>query len=310
MKRRNVLASMGAFTASGSLVLGSGAFTSAEVQRDVDIDIVGDPDAFLGLLYPDANGNAQRNGIDIADGGTDLFFATNQFGSDTEITSFSAEIPDESCLSLDYEDDLPSPFTTGVGVQVQITEDCGGDCPEKTTVEITAEGDGFSVEAERAFEISSCPQAGGDTGCTIITKDGNDIDVETDVDDFEVESSGNGNNETWTLSGGVHNCIKVDVEGNHEITLTDVCVQNDLTIADTGTPNLTIEHSSISGELDVDISGDASVNLLESVCVGDDVIGNVTGNASLSVGDETVEEITGSLEQSPLGDLVGDCDPC
>ena len=49
MKRRNVLIGLGAVTAASSSVLGTGAFSSATLQRDVTIAVVGDADAFVEL---------------------------------------------------------------------------------------------------------------------------------------------------------------------------------------------------------------------------------------------------------------------
>ncbi|WP_169051894.1 LamG-like jellyroll fold domain-containing protein [Halorhabdus amylolytica] len=49
MKRRRFILGLGAATAGGSAMLGSGAFTSVEAERSVTIDVVGDADAFLRL---------------------------------------------------------------------------------------------------------------------------------------------------------------------------------------------------------------------------------------------------------------------
>jgi hypothetical protein len=281
MKRRSVLASMGAFTASGSLVMGSGAFTSAEVERDVNIDVVPDDEGFLGLLYPDAEGNAERNSVDIEGGGTDLLFATNQFGLDAEITSFSAEILGESCLSLDYEDDLPSSFTTGKGVQVQITEDCSGDCPEKTTVEISAEGGGFSVEAERTFDIScsddvnqgECGSGSDTSNCLTITGPGDITGGNYDCITFDIQGNGNDTN-----GGGPGN--SGSGVGNAEILIEDVQVTGSVCIQEAGTQDITIKNSTISGDVNIDIFGDVTI-YLDNICVNGIINDNLQGNATL-----------------------------
>ena len=51
MKRRDVLTSMGAATAAGSVLVGAGAYSRVEAQRGVTVEIVGDEDAYLGLRY-------------------------------------------------------------------------------------------------------------------------------------------------------------------------------------------------------------------------------------------------------------------
>ncbi len=47
MKRRNVLAALGAISAGGTIVTGTGAFTSVEANRDVSVQVADDANAFL-----------------------------------------------------------------------------------------------------------------------------------------------------------------------------------------------------------------------------------------------------------------------
>lgn len=49
MKRRNVLAMLGAIGGGGAVASGTGAFTSVEADRDVAVAVSGDADAFLAL---------------------------------------------------------------------------------------------------------------------------------------------------------------------------------------------------------------------------------------------------------------------
>ena len=49
MKRRNLLAGIGGTVIGGSALLGSGAFSRVESQRQVSIQVAPDPDAYLGL---------------------------------------------------------------------------------------------------------------------------------------------------------------------------------------------------------------------------------------------------------------------
>ena len=49
MKRRNFLVGAGGSALGGSLLLGSGAFTSVEAQRNINIEVADDPNAYLGL---------------------------------------------------------------------------------------------------------------------------------------------------------------------------------------------------------------------------------------------------------------------
>ncbi|MUV86655.1 hypothetical protein GJ631_08765 [Natronomonas sp. CBA1123] len=170
MKRRSVLASMGAFTASGSLVMGSGAFTSAEVERDVNIDVVGDPYAFLGLRYPNEDGTYPTEDepnatppetLNVTSGEEqDLFHATNQFAG--EITGFSLSVDErgDEFDSIEVNEKPPDEFTPGEDAFVTVEIDCNGNATEEVVFGIEAEGEGFSVSAQRRFEIScSLPTA-------------------------------------------------------------------------------------------------------------------------------------------------------
>lgn len=49
MKRRNVLAALGALSAGGAVVTGTGAFTSVSANRDVTVQVADDANAFLAL---------------------------------------------------------------------------------------------------------------------------------------------------------------------------------------------------------------------------------------------------------------------
>lgn len=59
MKRRQFISGLGAVTASGAAILGSGAFTSVQAERSLVVETAQDSDAFLKL---DALGALQRSG--------------------------------------------------------------------------------------------------------------------------------------------------------------------------------------------------------------------------------------------------------
>lgn len=56
MRRRRFLASVGGFTAAGSVALGTGAFTSVEAERSVTVATAEDEDAFLRMEPLDDEG--------------------------------------------------------------------------------------------------------------------------------------------------------------------------------------------------------------------------------------------------------------
>lgn len=61
MKRRNFIATLGAAVASGSAVLGTGAFTSVSAARSVTVDVADDDRALLAL---DQRGTGERSDTD------------------------------------------------------------------------------------------------------------------------------------------------------------------------------------------------------------------------------------------------------
>lgn len=54
MNRRNVLVGLGTIVAGGGAALGTGAFSSVEAQRNVNVNVEGDGSGLLGLLSDDA----------------------------------------------------------------------------------------------------------------------------------------------------------------------------------------------------------------------------------------------------------------
>lgn len=118
MKRRSVLASMGAFTASGSLVIGSNAFTSAEVERNVNVDVVGDEDAFLGLVYDDIDIEEPPDSVRFGKGVYEetLVELRNQFSTDITVDDFVIEVESDDDVEVDFSDDPSAPGDTECAV--------------------------------------------------------------------------------------------------------------------------------------------------------------------------------------------------
>ncbi len=74
ISRRNVLLGAGAVVAGGGAVLGTGAFTTVQAERTVNVETAGDSGAFLGLepakdntgtQYPNADDYAEINNDDL-----------------------------------------------------------------------------------------------------------------------------------------------------------------------------------------------------------------------------------------------------
>ena len=74
MKRRKFILGTGAAAAGGATLLGSGAFSSVEADRDIAIDVVNDDDAYLRLAAcTDEDGNEKPNGAYVYQGDDGLF---------------------------------------------------------------------------------------------------------------------------------------------------------------------------------------------------------------------------------------------
>lgn len=163
MKRRHMLASMGAFTAGGSLVIGSGAFSSVEANREVAVDVVGDPDAYLGLVYPSEGGESEPQKVVVASGEREnLFKATNQVTA--EIEEFNLEIleveGDFDTIELHEKDTenciQPETDEFGVGdcAQIEIELECSEKVTGTIELEIEAKGEGehFDIIGVRTWD--------------------------------------------------------------------------------------------------------------------------------------------------------------
>ena len=68
MKRRTAILGLGGLVASSSALIGSGAFTSVEAERQVDVEVRNDEEAYLALLPTDEDGEEVS---DITAGDTD-----------------------------------------------------------------------------------------------------------------------------------------------------------------------------------------------------------------------------------------------
>lgn len=77
MQRRKFIAGLGSLAAAGAAGIGTGAFTSVQANRDVDIDVADDADALLGI---DAS-NASNGGYVSTNGKTAALDITDSNGN-------------------------------------------------------------------------------------------------------------------------------------------------------------------------------------------------------------------------------------
>ena len=80
MKRRNFLVGVGGTAIGASALVGSGAFTSVEAQRDIEISVVGDAEAYLQLKPSDSDHGDNYVHYDEEDG--TLYFEVTDSGAE------------------------------------------------------------------------------------------------------------------------------------------------------------------------------------------------------------------------------------
>lgn len=62
MKRRTLMVGLGGLATSGAAVIGTGAFTSVEAERDINVDVVNDQESYITLEPVDADGEGVAEG--------------------------------------------------------------------------------------------------------------------------------------------------------------------------------------------------------------------------------------------------------
>lgn len=157
MNRRAFIFGTTAFV-SGSIILGAtSAFSTSETERDVTIDVVGDEDAFMQLVYSD---------IDLQDeeeppyNSVTLVTLGNQFQTPIEVVAFDIETTSDNVSITD----LSIPNTLGVGEQHAVTGTihCDDSGTGETTVRFDTAVRGDATYAEttesREFDLAlACP---------------------------------------------------------------------------------------------------------------------------------------------------------
>jgi hypothetical protein len=174
MKRRNLILLLGG-ASSGAMSVGTGAFSSMEAERGVEVNVADDGSAYVG--YKEWNKTIPA---DLRDDGTvHLVTVTNRFRQSISIVD--AEIGDGTDVLTDvsYSD---SSFETGE--KEEITGRVEGLAPgESAEVEVTVTVEGAGVTA----------QLFGDTETRRFTIERSDRDVA--LENTEVEFFGAGNAE-------------------------------------------------------------------------------------------------------------------
>ena len=146
MKRRELLVGS-TIALSGTAIVGSGTFSRVESHREVRIEVVGDDDAYLRLVYGDLEFDCETT--------LTVVTAGNQLKADVEDVEFD--------LALETDDDvvvenLHVPESIPLGEEVEITADlaCVGQGEATASFVIEVDGHGSTVETHRSerFVIS------------------------------------------------------------------------------------------------------------------------------------------------------------
>jgi hypothetical protein len=185
MKRRHLILLLGG-ASSGTLSVGTSAFSSAEAERGVEVAVVEDADAFVGYKESDKTVPADLRD----DGALHLVTVTNRFRDEISIVDVAIGDGSSVLTEVSYDD---SEF--GSGEKVEITGRVAGLAPgESVEVELTVTVEGAGVTA----------QLFGDTETRRFTIERAEQDVALQETEVEFFGAGNaeilGDDQTVTVS--------------------------------------------------------------------------------------------------------------
>jgi len=127
MNRRNVLVGLGTIVAGGGAALGTGAFSSVEADRSVNIETASDSDALLGIDITEADLEGSGDTIEF-DLSNDLNLdALTRFDDALEITNNGTDnvditIEDESNTGLSTDDSSTYDSDNNQGLRFQTSD--------------------------------------------------------------------------------------------------------------------------------------------------------------------------------------------
>lgn len=204
MKRRKFLLGSSAALASVGFVSGTGAFSSAEVERGVKIEVVSDENGYLGLKEDGGNDGDLLFGFDRPRIESERFTVRNQTNSSVSITiilqnenfRFTSPNPGDDDQSLHRElqpgEDIPN-------VTISLVETLYSSDVQEGTILFQVDGEGLHIEAERTLrlepeEIEADVQL-ANINAPIKIKNVADPDIDTvEVAGQEVDTTSQGNN--------------------------------------------------------------------------------------------------------------------
>jgi|AntRauMinimDraft_4_1070384.scaffolds.fasta_scaffold00056_9 hypothetical protein len=163
MKRRHLIFLLGG-TSSGAMSVGTGAFSSMEAERGVEVNVVPDDEAYVGYDNPSEGQDA----VSVSDGESiELVLIKNRFSGDARISIVDVDVtvvPDEGDSPRIEDVEFPE-AEFGVGESESITGTAA--CDEDTgsaDIEVSVRLTGSGVSAElfgdtetRRFKIECDP---------------------------------------------------------------------------------------------------------------------------------------------------------
>jgi len=171
MKRRTFVVGMGTAAAGGSALLGSGAFSRTEPQRNVVIETVGDEDAYMRLVYDEI--------LEFGCEGELTLRLTNQFkeGALSDITvTFTAE-----------NDNV----TLGDPVVAELADESEATGSAESSDESEATGSAEPSDAGDEVEVSTSLEQGEEAEITLPVECNTEEETTTTVT-FDVEGGSDG----------------------------------------------------------------------------------------------------------------------
>jgi hypothetical protein len=161
VKRRKFLLGSSAVFASGGFLTGTRAFSSAEVERSVQIEVVGDQNAYLGLTEDQMDEGGVLFGAEMPRIESESFNVINQSTSQVSITielshgnlRFTApgEKIGENEDTIEVEGLKPGEDLTGV--TVGLPKELNGSTGIGDILSFEVDGDGLHIEAERTLQL-------------------------------------------------------------------------------------------------------------------------------------------------------------
>jgi hypothetical protein len=148
VKRRKFLLGSSALLTSGAFMTGTGAFSSTELDRGLDVAVASDKVAYLALTT-DEDGNPTAVGLISAEGPFEVpqpITVGNQLNQ-----RITVSIESDEDITFNGSDSVT--FDLGVGEEQEVVIDLTENESIEADIEITAQGDGVHIEATRKVKL-------------------------------------------------------------------------------------------------------------------------------------------------------------